>query len=195
VAKRRLQISSKGRLANLIRSQSPNSRAAFAMSIHILAKSKSSRGFSLVEVVIALGVIAFSLVAILGVFPAGLASNRASINDTRASQLVRAITATIDAQCATFSNVNCYGLTLDLTSLASGASRKLLYASYPSPNQPTISSTQDLNSIYTIELRFDNAPASTQLSAGKVNQIEIRIYGKSRAEGFVEFFYLARNKG
>jgi uncharacterized protein (TIGR02598 family) len=170
------------------------------MSIHILAKRKSVCGFSLVEVVIALGVIAFSLVAILGVFPAGLASNRASINDTRASQLARAIIATIDAQCATFSNVNCYGATLNLATFGTDHT-ETIFAGYPSPNQPEITSTANANSVYTIELRFNNDPALTsttppiQLGTGKSNQMEIRIYGKSHAEGFVEFFYLARNKG
>ena len=169
------------------------------MSIHIRAKRRSDSSFSLVEVVLALGVIAFSLVAILGVFPAGLASNRASINDTRAAQLVQAIIATIDAQCASFSSVNCYGTTLDLARLTT-SEMKTLFAGYPSPDQPEITSTANANSIYTIELRFNNnpdltsTPAPIQLGTGKLNQIEIRIYGKSRSEGFVEFFYLARIK-
>ena len=170
------------------------------MSIHTQDKSKHRSGFSLVEVVLALGVIAFSLVAILGVFPTGLASNRASINETRAAQLAQTIIATIDAQCATFSSVDCYDTLLDLTTLGTGDTRTL-FAGYPSPEQPEITSTANSNSIYTIELRFNKDPELTatspplQLGPGKVNQIEMRIYPKSRSEGFTEFFYLARNKG
>lgn len=57
-----------------------------------------SRGFSLVEVVLALGVVGFAIVAILGLFPAALSSNRSGMNEGRAAQLVRAITGTIDSQ-------------------------------------------------------------------------------------------------
>jgi uncharacterized protein (TIGR02598 family) len=156
--------------------------------------------FSLIEVVLALGVIAFALVAILGVFPTGLAANRSSISDTRASQLLSAITATIDAQCTTFSNVTCYGTTLDLASLDTATAAKTLYVSYPSPNQPTISNNANLTSwIYTVELTFDNNPAltstGTKLGPGKLNKIQLRLRGKSTTEGFVEGFYLARNRG
>ncbi len=159
-------------------------------------------GFSLIEVVLALGVISFSLVAILAVFPAGFSANRSSIDDTRAAQLAQALVATIDAQCANFVAVDCYGTPLNLSTLtADAADTKTLYAAYPSPDQPQITTAPDANSIYTIELRFDNDPPLTgtnppvQMGLGKLNQIEIRIYGKSRAEGFTEYFYLARNKG
>jgi uncharacterized protein (TIGR02598 family) len=154
------------------------------------------RAFSLIEVVLALGVVSFAIVAILGILPLALSSNRSGMNEARAAQLVRAITGTIDSQCSTFSTVNCYGQTLDLTSSTKGPIT--LYASYSSPGQPTIS-TSSTGAIYSIELRFDNdpslSPSGITLGAGKVNLIEIRIYGKSQSEGGMEFFYLARNKG
>ena len=37
--------------------------------------------------------------------------------------------------------------------------------------------------------------AGATIGAGKVNLVEIRVYGKSHSEGAMEFFYLARNKG
>ena len=175
-------------------------------SISILiqqVKARGAKSFSLIEVVLALGVISFALVAILGVFPIGLAANRSSISDTRAAQLINAIVATIDAQCGTFSNVQCFGLpSLDLTTLTTTDAPKMLYASYPSPDQPTISNTEDANSIYTIELKFDNDPEvapnpppnGTHLEPGKLNQIRIRIRGKSAAAGYLEFSYLARKR-
>ena len=161
---------------------------------------KRRAGFSLIEVVIALGLISFATIVILAFFPIGLGSNRSSVQETRAAQLVRAITGTIDSQASTFSGVKCYGLTLDLTSLNTMSKRssrlnEKLYASYPSPDQPSIS-TDATNSIYSIELRFDNNPAAAAtLGPGKASLIEIRIFGKSTSEGPVEFFYLARNKG
>jgi uncharacterized protein (TIGR02598 family) len=158
-----------------------------------------SRAFSLVEVVVAMGLISFAMIAILAFFPSGLSSNRSSVQDTRAAQIAYAIAGTIDSQCATFSSVKCYGLTLDLASLNTMAgSPSLLYASYPSNSagdQPTISTTST-DSIYSIELRCDNNPAAAaSLGAGKASLIEIRVFGKSANEGAVEFFFLARNKG
>ena len=168
----------------------------------------STRSFSLVEVVMALGLIGFAMIAVLAFFPNSLASNRSSVKETRAAQLARAVFGTVDSQCATFGSVNCYGITLDLTSLstmaeAPGASSHVLYASYPSPNQPSISSTQSIDSIYTIEMRFDNNPSlgsgvtpATGVSwAGKVSLVEVRVFGKERNDGPVVFFFLARNKG
>lgn len=169
------------------------------MSIPLLGNGAGHRGFSLIEVVLALGVVGFSLVAILGVFPTGLAANRSSVSDTRAAQIANAVTATIDAQGAAFSNVQCYGLTLDLAALTTGdADIRKLYVSYPSPTTPVVSATQTADSIYTVELRFNNDPplnaAPTTLGAGKLNRIQLRIFGRSRTEGVVEMFFIARNK-
>jgi len=151
------------------------------------------QGFSMVEVVVAIGIVSFAIIAVLGIFPLALSSNRSGMNEARAAQLVRAITGTIDAQCATFNNVDCYGRILDLTSLKKDDGPSLLYASYSDPAQPTIS-TSATDAVYTIELRFDNDPPAAALGTGKINMIEMRIFGKDRSEGAMEFFYLARNK-
>jgi Tfp pilus assembly protein PilV len=45
-------------------------------------------GFSLVEIVIALGVAAFCLIALLGMLPAGLKTQRASANQTKANAVM-----------------------------------------------------------------------------------------------------------
>jgi len=171
------------------------------MSIPTRNSRREASGFSLVEVVLALGVIAISLVAILGVFPVGLSSNRTSVSDTRAAELANAIFATIDAQSSSFSSVQCYGTTLDLVALSTAAAdTRTFYASYSSPNQPVISSDPLLaDRIYSIELKFDNDPAVTpsgvKLGSGNLNKIQMRISGKSTTEGFVEMFYIARNRG
>lgn len=171
------------------------------MSIPIRrAKLREILGFSLIEVVLALGVVAFSLVAILGVFPAAFSQNRKGISDTRAAQLARMVVSTIEAQTITFSNIYCFGTTaLDLSTLTTSADPVLRYAAYPSPDQPVITDVKDANSIYTIELRFNNAPEvapSVTLPVGTVNQIQIRIRGVSAAApDYLEFLYLIRKKG
>ena len=161
---------------------------------------KQNKAFSLVEVVLALGVVAFALVAILGVFPAAFSQNRKGISDTRAAQLAKMVVSTIDAQSATFSTINCFGVIppLDLTNYSTATAPVTLYAAYPSPDQPQITNTKAANSIYSIEIRFNNVPAvapSVTLPAGTVNQLQIRIRGLSTVTtDFVEFMYLARKK-
>jgi uncharacterized protein (TIGR02598 family) len=157
--------------------------------------------FSLVEVVVAIGLIGFAMIAILAFLPTGLTSNRLSAGETRAAQLARAIIGTLDSQCSTFGNVNCYGLTLDLSSLNTmpeTTATNVLYASYASPNQPSISTTQSADSLYTIEMRFNNNPIASlgvDLGAGKTSLIELRVYSVARSEGPLRFIFLARNKG
>jgi uncharacterized protein (TIGR02598 family) len=158
----------------------------------------------MIEVVLALGLVSFALVAVLAFFPMGLKSNRSSVSETRAAQLARAVVGSIESQCSTFGSINCYGLSLDLGSLntisdKTSPNTNVLYASYASPNQPSISPTQTSDSIYTIEMRFDNnpslTPANNKLGSGKLSLIEIRVYSKERAEGATEFTYMVRNKG
>jgi uncharacterized protein (TIGR02598 family) len=48
-------------------------------------------GFSLVEVTIAMGLVSFAVLAILGVFPVGLSSLRQSMNQTVEAQILRSI--------------------------------------------------------------------------------------------------------
>ena len=168
------------------------------MSIHMRKASLQSHGFSLIEVVLALGVISFALVAIFGVFPTGLAASRWSVSDTRAAQLANAVATTIDSQSMTFDSIDCFGAPLNLKTLNKTAAPVVLHASYSSPNQPEITSAPTANSIYTIELRFDNEPEiapGTTLAAGKLNQIQMRFRGKSADATTTEFFFTARNKG
>jgi uncharacterized protein (TIGR02598 family) len=55
-------------------------------------------GFSLVEVVLAIGVIAFAIVAILGMFPVGLQTSHSSQDETRAAQIAQDILTSIASQ-------------------------------------------------------------------------------------------------
>lgn len=56
-----------------------------------LIPAPSSRGFSLVEVVLALGIISFVLVAIFGLFPVGYKNAQESRRETRAAYLAEQI--------------------------------------------------------------------------------------------------------
>lgn len=54
--------------------------------------------FSLVEVVLALGVVSFAIVAILGVIPVGLNAGRSSQSETRSGQIAQDILSSLASQ-------------------------------------------------------------------------------------------------
>lgn len=60
--------------------------------------NQTAPGFSLMEVVIALGVIGIAVVAILGVVPTGLTTGRAAQDETRAAQIAQSVITSISAQ-------------------------------------------------------------------------------------------------
>lgn len=114
-------------------------------------------GFSLMEVVTALSVISFALVALLGVFPIGLDNSRASVNETRAAQLTRMIFSTLRSE--PFQAARCFGTAaLDLSALdaADDDPPEVLYVSYGTTGEPKIvrETTAPPDAIYRIELRF-----------------------------------------
>ena len=57
--------------------------------------------FSLVEVVLALGVISFAIVAILGILPIGLQTSHSSQDETRAAQIAQTVLAGMASQAQT----------------------------------------------------------------------------------------------
>ena len=75
----------------------------------------SRAGFSLVEVALALGVAAFSLVAILGVLPTGLKTNQASTRQTTANGIQCAIVADLRATAEESASSNQFGINLQGT--------------------------------------------------------------------------------
>jgi Tfp pilus assembly protein PilV len=62
------------------------------------ARNQFCNAFSLVEVVLALGIISFAIVAILGVFPVGLNTGHSAQDETRAPQIAQMILASLSSQ-------------------------------------------------------------------------------------------------
>ena len=56
-----------------------------------------SRGFSLIEVAIAIGIVAFAFVALLGLMPAGLSSFRSAIDTSNESWIMQGINSMVQA--------------------------------------------------------------------------------------------------
>lgn len=131
----------------------------------------STLGFSLVEVVIALGVISFALVAIIGLLPIGLASNRGTIQETRANHLAEEIFSTLRSQ--SFTSVSLASLAnssgaidLSVENTASGTVGAILHANYDGQFVAA-------NDYFTIELRFRNAPEG--IVGGTASEVRVQI--------------------
>lgn len=56
-------------------------------------RNSAAGGFSLVEVVLALGLVSFAVIAIMGLLPTGLAALRQAMNQTVEAQIVKTISA------------------------------------------------------------------------------------------------------
>lgn len=61
----------------------------------IPASSAHFRGFSLVEIVIALGIVAFALLGIVGLFTAGLRAEKDSYEDTKLADIVATVASSL----------------------------------------------------------------------------------------------------
>ena len=122
-----------------------------------------SGGFSLAEVVLALGVIAVGVVAILGVFPVALATGHSAQDATRAPHIAQAIISRVASQAQTqFSNVqlplaDSTTLSIDLTAPSSSPTTPTLYADN---DGNTLSATSQNAAVaaYAIYIFANNAP-------------------------------------
>jgi hypothetical protein len=115
------------------------------------------------EVTTALGVISFALIALLGVFPLGIENSRQCVSETRASQLIGAISATLMSE--PFKAAPCFSTTaspIDLSlekswalpGVAAAGVPVVLYVSYDVGDTPHITRESSANAIYKVELRF-----------------------------------------
>jgi hypothetical protein len=118
---------------------------------------RSNSAFSLVEVMVSLGIMAFSLVAVLGVFPIGLRESLASIDETRSAHLARKVFATLDS--GSFESVPFFGNTVDLGApVPSGVAFDpkqplvILYAAFLEEEQPVITIDRGPSSTYEIKV-------------------------------------------
>lgn len=68
--------------------------------------TRAKGGFSLIEVTLALGIVAFAMVPLLALIPAGLNASHASMENTAFTQLVAQISS--DLQKLSFSEVDSY---------------------------------------------------------------------------------------
>lgn len=127
--------------------------------------SERARGFSLVEVTLALGIAAFSLVVLLGLLPVGVDTNKASAEETSAAAILANIVADLRA-----------------TPHAKGVS-------YQSPTYrfyvPAAVAANNLNS--TLYLREDGSVVSANAAPDPAKnpryRVTVALYAPSKANG------------
>lgn len=144
-----------------------------------LRSSSPTRGFSLVEIVVAIGVISFALVAIIGVLPIGLAAGRQATQETRANHLAEQIFSTLRSQ--PFTNVTLASLgstsTVDLSS-QNGVLGTKLYATYDGQFVGT-------SDYFTIQLQFRNAPQGVE--SGTASEVRVQISGRESGAARMDY--------
>jgi uncharacterized protein (TIGR02598 family) len=104
----------------------------------------SRRGFSLVEVVIAIGVVAFAFIAILGLLPSGLSTFKSTINKTVSSQIAQRIFNDLEVS--------------DFGDLTSG---NFTVTRYFDEQGNELTSSNAVNCIYWANITLSNAVSST----------------------------------
>jgi hypothetical protein len=125
------------------------------------------------EVAMALGIISFALVGLVGVFPLGLENGRMSVAETRAAQLTKVVFSTLATEASIVTGpppangIRCFSTTLgpldlpadgtiyDESANVPGVTAKL-YASYDALGQPGISRDPGAaaGAIYQLDLTF-----------------------------------------
>ena len=75
-------------------------------------RSRGWRAFSLVEVVLALGVAAFSLIAVFALLPVGVQTNRNAISQTAATNIMAAVVSDLRATPKTSGTSSQFGITI-----------------------------------------------------------------------------------
>src|SRR4051812_25727140 len=126
--------------------------------------------FSLVEVVLALGVVSFAIVAILGVLPTGLQTGKASQDETRATQIAQAILSSMASQApAQFNNIrlDMYDNSSEQFDL-SHSETKIIYAD----NDARMSATV-VRPVYKVAVATNSAP--TGFDPGNASLVTIRV--------------------
>jgi len=156
----------------------------------ILPRLTKRAGFSLAEVVIALGVIAVGAIAILAVFPTALQTGRSAQSETRAAQIAQMIFGSLVGQAAQapFNNIQ-----LPLPSPAPSLAIDLTASS--SPTTPTLYADNDGqlttsagSAAYAITIFTNNSPPGFT-DVGYANQVTVRVAWPANASAANQTFH------
>jgi uncharacterized protein (TIGR02598 family) len=120
--------------------------------------NKTTRAaFSLVEVVLALGVVSFAMMGLVGLIPVGLQTSREAINITVESQIVQSLAG--DLQLADYS--------------------KLAGGTFHFDEQGTAVAVSDPDRLYTVAVTPQATRSPAGLSAGAAQSVLIEVTNRS----------------
>src|SRR5438094_8087654 len=88
---------------------------------------RSRAAFSLVEVTLALGIAAFCLIAVFGLIPVGVQTNRNATSQTAATNIMAAVVADLRATPKPNTTSTQFGMTYGTNRCADGCSQPPLY--------------------------------------------------------------------
>src|ERR1700726_2048196 len=140
--------------------------------------------FSLVEVVIALGVISFAVVAILGVLPIGLSTGHSAQDETRAAEIAQDIFSSLASQArsnynnATIAQLSgfSYGVPLD---------RDYTYQPLGADNEGRLQANYSPGMPYQIILSTVASPAG--FDNGYACQVNVRVAWQPFAQNYRDY--------
>ena len=120
-------------------------------------KSGDSRtaAFSLVELVLALGIVAFCLFAVFGLMPVGMQTNRNATSQTAATNIIAAIVADLRTTPAAATTSPQFAITFETD--------KTLY--FDASGQASISLSPD--SRYQLNIKWNSAPTGLHYADSK----------------------------
>ena len=164
---------------------------------------KASAGFSLVEVVLALALVVFAMVAMLGLVPVGLKQNRESIEETRAAHLAQTVFTTLQgmnfASFQAFYDAPPFVLSSiqDFTGTPSRDNAQIeLYAVFPSGGVPLLTADRGRAAkagdiACTVGLWFQKMPDSTRTSGSAAvltaSRVMLAVYPQDKSADGIRF--------
>ncbi len=131
--------------------------------------------FSLVEVTLALGVAAFCLIAVFGLVPVGLQTNRNATSQTAATNIIAAVVADLRATPNTNNTSSQFGITF-------GANPSPMY--FDGAGQ--FATTLGASSRYQLNITWNSAPSGLRYADLKVTWPAAA--SPANASGLVEIF-------
>lgn len=144
------------------------------------------KGFSLLEVVIAIGVVSFVLVAILGCYTAGLQTAATCHHQTRAHHLAKSLFSELHS--GPFRQASCSGQTFDL----SQPGKTSLYATFQEEKGMQISASPPAgNKGYLIRLQYE--PVTSEHGAVVGSRVSLAIAVLSQPERLYRYVSIVGN--
>ena len=194
-----------------------------AVRLALIGRDRIS-AFSLVEVTISLGLVAFALVGILGALPLAMDSGRYSFEQTRASNIANTLFATMRTQSFTQvfyitgrdngdGTLTPGGVAIDLKNESGPTKTRQFYAAITDPglvlaNPDAAKTFQNLLGVrfleaptgadFGVRMYLNNQPggasAPTMPSVGMANQVELQIYSISHPKDIYHFVSVIANR-